>query len=190
MQILRLSPIVLNLRAGLIFIALTACGANDIDAELPKLEPTIKLQSSAFAANTSIPTQYTCDGEDRSPPLSWDALPSEAQSLILIADDPDAPGGTFVHWVLYNLSPQTLQLPGGVTPATQGPQQSVQGKNGFGKIGYRGPCPPSGTHRYFFKIYALDQKIEIEPGAKKNKVLLAAKDHIIATGELMGRYSR
>lgn len=175
---------------GFILMALAACRASDIDSELPKLAPTIQLQSSAFAANASIPEQYTCDGEDRSPPLRWEALPSETQSLVLIADDPDAPGGTFVHWVLYNLPPQTRQLPSGVAPDSQGPYQSIQGKNGFGKIGYRGPCPPSGTHRYFFKIYALDQEIEIAPGAKKNKVLRAVKDHIIATGELMGRYSR
>lgn len=183
------TPFGLSLIASLACLTTTAC-RGDIDAQLPKLEPTIQLQSSAFTANASIPEKYTCDGADRSPPLNWNTLPAQTQSLVLIADDPDAPGGTFVHWVLYNLSPQTLQLSAGIAPSPQGPGNSSQGKNGFGRIGYRGPCPPSGTHRYFFKIYALNQKIELEPGAKKSTVILAIKDHIIATGELIGQYSR
>ncbi len=192
MQVLHLSSkrkLGLSLVMGLAYAVITGCNGN-IDSQLPKLEPTIQLQSSAFTANASIPEEYTCDGKDHSPALSWNTLPAQTQSLVLIVDDPDAPGGTFVHWVLYNLSPQTTQLPAGIAPSPQGPENSIQGKNGFGRIGYRGPCPPSGQHRYFFKIYALDQKLELKPGAKKRDVILAIKDHIIATGELIGQYSR
>lgn len=171
-------------------LLLAACGVKDLESELPVLEPTIPLQSSAFTEGGVIPQPYTCDGADRSPALSWDSLPQDTQSLVLIADDPDAPRGTFVHWVLYGLPPEIRQLPEALAPTAQGPHDSRQGKNGFGRLGYRGPCPPSGTHRYFFKLYALDTVVDLEPGASKNQVILAIKDHILAKGELMGRYSR
>ena len=150
----------------------------------------MKLESNSFAANGEIPTKYTCDGEDISPDLRWNELPSETQSLALIVDDPDAPGGTFVHWVVYDLPPQVQQLQEGVaiSPTLEG--GGVQGQTSFERLGYGGPCPPSGTHRYYFKLYALDQSLRLKSGATKSQVTAAMEGHILATAELMGRYSR
>lgn len=150
----------------------------------------MKLTSSAFAAEEMIPTRYTCDGEDISPALSWEGIPQGTQSLVLIVDDPDAPGQTFVHWVLYDLPPETRQLPANVPNSEQLPNGGVQGKNDFGKIGYGGPCPPEGTHRYFFKLYALDTQLGLSAGATKAQVEAAMSSHILAAQELIGRYSR
>lgn len=150
----------------------------------------MKLTSSAFAAEEMIPTRYTCDGEDISPALSWEGIPQGTQSLALIVDDPDAPGQTFVHWVLYDLPPETQQLPENVPNTEQLPNGGVQGKNDFGKLGYGGPCPPEGTHRYFFKLYALDTQLGIGAGATKAQVEAAMSGHILAAEEWIGRYSR
>jgi Raf kinase inhibitor-like YbhB/YbcL family protein len=147
----------------------------------------MKLESNAFSANSSIPPKYTCDGEDVSPDLRWDEPPIGTQSLVLIVDDPDAPGGTFVHWVIYDLPPETRQLPEAVDPE-QG--EGVQGSSSFDRLGYGGPCPPDGTHRYFFKLYALDQPLGLALGATKDEVVTAMEDHILDTAELIGRYSR
>jgi Raf kinase inhibitor-like YbhB/YbcL family protein len=151
---------------------------------------TMKLESSAFEANGLIPTKYTCDGDDISPPLSWDEPPSTTQSLALIVDDPDAPGEIFVHWVLYEIPATVRQLPEKIASVATLPNGGVQGKNDFGKLGYGGPCPPGGTHRYFFKVYALDKKLGLEPGATKAQVVTAMDGHILATAELIGRYQR
>lgn len=145
----------------------------------------MKLESPAFAANESIPVQYTCDGQNISPPLSWDEVPAETESFALIVDDPDAPGETFVHWVLYNLPAETRQLPENVNNPGGFP-----GKNNFDTFGYGGPCPPSGTHRYFFKLYALNQTLELEAGVEKADLLRAMESHILATAELVGHYTR
>ncbi|BAZ30670.1 phospholipid-binding protein, PBP family [Cylindrospermum sp. NIES-4074] len=119
----------------------------------------MKLASSVFEANSLIPAKYTCDGADISPPLIWDEVPTKTQSLALIVDDPDAPGKTFVHWVVYDIPPTVRQLPEQI-PSTKTPANiGVQGKNDFGKFGYGGPCPPSGTHRYFFQLYVRIQVI-------------------------------
>lgn len=147
----------------------------------------MKLESSAFSANSMIPPRYTCDGEDVSPELRWDEPPTGSQSLVLIVDDPDAPGGTFIHWVVYDLPPETRQLPEAVD-AEQG--EGVQGNTSFDQLGYGGPCPPDGTHRYFFKLYALDQPLGLALGATKNEVVAAMEGHILDTAELIGRYSR
>lgn len=150
----------------------------------------MKLESSAFTHNQLIPSTYTCDGKDISPPLSWEEPPEGTKSLALIVDDPDAPDRTFVHWVLYNLPPTTRQLPEGLPHQPQLSLGGMQGKNDFDHYGYGGPCPPSGTHRYFFKLYALDTQLELEPGATKLEVLQAIEGRILAEAELVGHYSR
>ncbi|MBH8563222.1 YbhB/YbcL family Raf kinase inhibitor-like protein [Nostoc sp. CENA67] len=151
---------------------------------------TMKLESTAFDANGLIPAKYTCDGADISPPLIWDEVPKGTQSIVLIVDDPDAPGGTFVHWVVYDIPATIRQLPEKIAAVKPLPDGGVQGKNDFGKLGYGGPCPPSGIHRYFFKIYALDQELSLPAGATKNQILTAIESHILAKADLIGRYKR
>lgn len=147
--------------------------------------------STAFENGGFIPERYTCKGEDISPPLSWIGVPPEAKSLVLICDDPDAPGGVFNHWLLYNIPTTTTSLPEGIPPLPTLPDGSTQGFNSFGKIGYGGPCPPSGpAHRYFFRLYALDKTLELPPKARKPEVLKAMEGHILAVAEIMGRFSR
>jgi Raf kinase inhibitor-like YbhB/YbcL family protein len=148
------------------------------------------LTSRAFSGGETIPVRHTCDGEDISPPLDWDDPPDRTQSLALIVDDPDAPGGTWVHWVLYNLPPDTNDLSEGVPPEAALPDGGQQGHNSSQQLGYRGPCPPSGTHRYVFTLYALDTQLEIPSGASKSQLLRAMEGHILAQAELMGRYTR
>ncbi len=145
---------------------------------------TMKITSSAFHEGGDIPSKFTCDGSDTSPPLQITGIPSEAKSLVLIADDPDAPGGLFTHWLVWNIPPQTSSIAEGIAP------KGVQGANDFGKSGYRGPCPPPGRHRYSFKIFALDRELELRSGAKRSQVDAAMKGHVIAQGELVGRYAR
>lgn len=150
----------------------------------------LDIRSSAFEEGEFIPKKYTCDGEDVSPPLSWVQLPNETKSIVLICDDPDAPVGTWVHWVLFGLSPDTLELPEGVSHEKEVLGGAKQGLNDFRKYGYGGPCPPGGTHRYFFKLYAVDTQVDLHAGATKSEVLNAIKGHVLAGGQLMGRYSR
>ncbi len=152
---------------------------------------TIQLVSSAFTEGSPIPVKYTCDGRDVSPPLKWSGAPQNAKSFALIADDPDAPVGTWVHWVLYNLPATAAELPEGVPTTDTLSSGAVQGRNDFRRIGYGGPCPPRGSpHRYFFKIYALDTMLSLKPGATKQELLKVMQGHILAEGQLMGRYSR
>jgi len=150
----------------------------------------IKITSPAFENGGLIPPKYTCDGADISPPLKWDAVPQGTKSIALICDDPDAPIGTFVHWVLFNLPPEAKELVENIPANNDLPNGAKQGTNDFGKIGYRGPCPPSGTHRYFFKLYALDTQTDLTPGARKPELLKAMEGHILAQGQLMGKYKR
>jgi Raf kinase inhibitor-like YbhB/YbcL family protein len=150
----------------------------------------ISIMSSAFENAGQIPTKYTCDGENVSPPLSWKNLPSGTKSIAIINDDPDAPMGTWVHWVIYNIPANSSGLPENIKPLEKLPDGTMQGRNSWGKIGYGGPCPPSGTHRYFFKIYALDKVLELKPGATKEELLKAMKGHIIGEGQFYGKYSR
>jgi Raf kinase inhibitor-like YbhB/YbcL family protein len=124
------------------------------------------LTSAAFEEAEMIPPKYTCDGADISPPLTWGPVPEQTESIALICDDPDAPMGTFVHWVLYDVPAETTELPENVPNDTTLPDGAAQGTSDFGRIGYGGPCPPGGTHRYFFKIYALDKKLGLAPGAQ------------------------
>lgn len=153
-------------------------------------EMNINVGSTAFTEGGMIPKQYTCDGADMSPSLSWSRMPEGTKSIAVIADDPDAPGGMWVHWVVYNLPPDLTGLPENVPPQKTLANGGIQGQTDFRRIGYGGPCPPSGTHRYFFKVYALDAVLDLAPGAIKKRLLNAMEGHILAEGELMGKYKR
>ena len=152
---------------------------------------TIRLTSSAFSEGAPIPEKYTCDGRDISPPLKWSAVPQGTRSFALICDDPDAPVGTWVHWVLYGLPGSVGELPEGLPPAETLPNGAKQGLNDFKRIGYGGPCPPGKSpHRYFFKLYALDTELNLPAKATKKDLLRAMEGHILAEGQLMGIYKR
>jgi Raf kinase inhibitor-like YbhB/YbcL family protein len=147
---------------------------------------SIELSSSAFSTGQQIPKEFTADGKNQSPPLKWSSVPPGAKSLALICDDPDAPMGTWVHWVLYDLPASTHQLDQGVVP-----NGARQGTNSFHKIGYGGPAPPPGrTHRYFFKLFALDTTLNLDPGADAKKLEAAMHGHVLAEGQLIGQYAR
>jgi Raf kinase inhibitor-like YbhB/YbcL family protein len=145
---------------------------------------SISITSSSFQAGGDIPAKFTCDGTNVSPALQIGGVPNEAKSLVLIVDDPDAPRGLFTHWIIWNIDPKTTRVAENSAPAA-----GVQGTNDFGKRNYGGPCPPSGTHRYFFKIFALDTKLELKPNARRAELDAAMRGHVLAQGELMGRYS-
>jgi Raf kinase inhibitor-like YbhB/YbcL family protein len=149
----------------------------------------MKLSSSAFKAGEFIPALYTCDSDDISPPLSWSDVPDGTESLALINNDPDAPRG-WVHWIIYNIPAASTGLTKEVKNDGILPDGSVQGRNDFRKIGYGGPCPPGGTHRYYFKLYALDTLLEKTEGITQTELQGRMKGHILAEAELMGRYSR
>jgi Raf kinase inhibitor-like YbhB/YbcL family protein len=152
---------------------------------------TIQLTSSGFSEGATIPAKYTCDGEDASPPLRWASLPVGTHSLALIADDPDAQGGTWVHWVIYGIPASLSELPEGLPKTETAANGARQGTNDFRRIGYGGPCPPRGApHRYFFKLYALGSDIQLEPGATKQALLDAMQGHILAERQLMGKCQR
>jgi Raf kinase inhibitor-like YbhB/YbcL family protein len=150
----------------------------------------IKLTNSVFKDGEFIPKKYTCDGANVSPPVEWSGTPEAAKSIALICDDPDAPAGIWVHWVIFNIPASANKLNENIPFDKVLEDGAVQGKNDFRKIGYGGPCPPGGIHRYFFKIYALDKRLELKPGATKGELLNAMEGHILAEGKLMGRYSR
>lgn len=162
----------------------------DTKMETTQTMKKLQVRSSAFEHNEMIPSRYTCDGEDVSPPLSWDGVPQNAKSLALISDDPDAPMGTWVHWVAYNIPPSEKGFPENLSKDKKLPNGTLQGITDFKRIGYGGPCPPSGVHRYFFKLYALDTKLNLDSGASKKDLLKAMEGHILAQGELMGKYQR
>ena len=151
----------------------------------------LQVTSSAFEEGGTIPRQYTRDGPDDSPPLAWSGVPAGTQSLALISDDPDAPVGTWVHWVIYDIPPDLTALPEGVAKTDTVEGIGVQGTNDFRRVGYGGPCPPPGKpHRYYFKLYALDTTLGLGPGATKKDVEQAMQGHILAQGQLMGKYGR
>jgi Raf kinase inhibitor-like YbhB/YbcL family protein len=169
-------------------VSLTAAGIRA--AQNPE-KGTMQLTSTAFAEGDAIPSQYTCDGKNISPPLKWASVPSGAKTLVLIVDDPDAPGGTWVHWVLYGLPAGTTELAEDTSKTQFISVGARQGLNDFRHLGYGGPCPPPGNpHRYFFKLYALDADLDLKPGATKKDVEAAMGKHILAQGQLMGRYKR
>jgi len=150
----------------------------------------MEISSPSFKYGEFIPRKYTCDGDDVSPALNWDKVPDETKSFALISDDPDAPMGTWVHWVIFNLAPDLRSLPENVPKNKQLENGALQGINDFRHLGYGGPCPPGGVHRYFFKIYALDIMLNLDPGALKVGVVKAMQGHILAQCELMGKYRR
>lgn len=143
------------------------------------------IASPAFPNNGMIPSKYTCDGTDVNPPLSFDTIPEKSKSLALIVDDPDAPRGTWVHWVVWNIGPGTK-----IIAENSVPHGALQGTNDFRRQGYGGPCPPSGTHRYFFKLYALDASLSLKAGATKAQLEEAMKGHVLGLSELIGLYRR
>lgn len=155
-----------------------------------KVKMAFTLTSAAFAHEGMIPKQYTCDGADISPALAWTGAPDGAKSFALICDDPDAPMGTWVHWVLFNIPATIHELPEKVPPDTTLKNGARHGFSSFKKPGYGGPCPPSGTHRYYFKLYALDALLNLPGKPTKEDVLKAMKGHILGQTELMGKYSR
>lgn len=144
----------------------------------------MKISSSAFAEQESIPSKYTCDGSDTIPPMKFDGVPQGAASLVLIMDDPDAPRGTWDHWVVWNIPPRTTEVAEGKTPS------GVVGKNSWGKNAWGGPCPPDRQHRYFFKLYALDTKLELPASAGKADLEKAMKSHVLIEAQLVGVYDR
>jgi Raf kinase inhibitor-like YbhB/YbcL family protein len=162
--------------------AAAGCNGQPQDVEAPMAPAgSLKLESSVFREGGLIPAQYTCDGEDRSPPLAWSGAPAGTVSYALIMDDPDAPRGTWDHWLVWNLKGTAL---------AEGGVDGVSGTNSWDRTGYGGPCPPSGTHRYVFRLLALDTALELPPVTRKDALLAAAKGHVLAEARLTGRYAR
>jgi Raf kinase inhibitor-like YbhB/YbcL family protein len=150
----------------------------------------MEIKSLAFSEGAAIPSKYTCDNIDISPPLEWSHVPAGTKTLAIICDDPDAPGGTYVHWVLFNLPGDLKGLSENLPKTETLKNGAKQGRSDFGKTGYGGPCPPGGTHRYFFKLYALGTELDSKPGITKRELLKAMEGYILAEAQLMGRYSR
>lgn len=150
----------------------------------------MKIASAAFPDGGDIPIKYTCDGDDVSPPIRWGDVPKGAKTVALVCDDPDAPKKDFVHWVLFNVPETTTELREHVPPQRELPDGSRQGKNDFGKVGYGGPCPPSGTHRYHFTLYAVDTTLDVAPSSTREVLMAALGPHVVETARLTGRYTR
>ena len=167
--------------AGLLLLA--SCGPTD-PADDSLVGQKMTLTSAAFPPGGAIPAKYTSDGADVSPPLTWTGTPAGTKTFALVCDDPDAPAGTWVHWVLFDLSGAKSSLDEGSAGG------GIQGRNDFGKNAYGGPAPPDGTHRYYFKVYALDAELPLKAGATREQLLAAAKGHTLGTGVLMGRYTK
>ncbi len=177
------------------FLVFFGCSSSQSShGENPSVERSnvnFTIASSSFSDGAAIPRKFTCDGENVSPELSWTSIPAGAKSLALITEDPDAPAGTWTHWVLFDLPADTRQLPEGVAASAELPNGAKQGRNDFGKMGYGGPCPPPGkAHRYFFKLYALSSHPEIQAGASKQELLHAMEGYILAQTEMVGTYQR
>jgi Raf kinase inhibitor-like YbhB/YbcL family protein len=158
------------------------------EPSIPKGVPTMQITSTAFKEGEPIPESHSYENKNLSPPLKWSDVPSGVKSFALIADDPDAPVGTWVHWVLFNIPPETRELVSVAAGKVNLPG-AVQGKNDFKKLGYGGPAPPSGTHRYYFKLYGLDTVLDLKEGITKDELVKAMKDHILAQGQLKGKFS-
>ena len=151
----------------------------------------LKIFSSSFGNGEMIPKKYTCEGEDVSPEIRWKELPEEVKSLALICDDPDAPGGDFVHWVIFNIPPEIDSLPEGLAPKDTLDFGAIQGMTDFGRVGYGGPCPPRGpVHHYHFKLYGLDTMLKVEKNTTKDELLKKMEGHILIKGEIVGLFKR
>jgi Raf kinase inhibitor-like YbhB/YbcL family protein len=172
---------------ALLLVATAACGGDNDDVPVPEAPMMITLRSPAFADGDTIPRVYTCDGDDVSPPLEWTGVPPDADELAIIVEDPDAPGGTFVHWVLWGLDAGLSGLDQGDLPAG-----AREGRNDFGRAGWGGPCPPRGSdpHRYVFTLLALSDPLAVEAGVSADRVKRAAEGNVLAEGRLTGRYGR
>jgi len=180
-----------KLLAVVVVVMVFCFAAKGEDISEREVEMSIKVTSEAFEDGGLIPVKYTCDGEDISPALSWGPLPADTKSVAVIVDDPDAPMGTFVHWVLYNLPADTTELAAGVEAEETHEDGTRQGVNDFGDIGYGGPCPPKGKpHRYYFKVYAVDVVVDTTHVEDKESLLKRIDGHILAKGELVGHYAR
>lgn len=177
----------------MLVIAAGLCGcsrAGALQAEHPQ-EAEFQVASAAFKPGEEIPKEFTCEGKDISPELRWTRPPRGTRSFVLIVEDPDAPSGTWIHWVVYDLPARVRALPGNVPKQAEVPGGGVQGRNDFGRLGYGGPCPPpGGAHRYYFKLYALDAMLRLRPGAKKEEVLRLARRHVLGEAQLMARFRR
>lgn len=165
-------------------LTLTGCTHQPTPILTPTTNTTMQLTSPDFSNGSAIPAQFTCDGGDQVPTLAIADVPAVAQSLALIVDDPDAPGGDFVHWLVWNIPPTATQL------ATPIPSGAVEGTTGFGSTGYGGPCPPAGRHRYFFTLYALDATLDLPAGSRKAELEQALSGHVLARAQLLGTYQR
>lgn len=175
----------------LCLVVVLSVGCEYRERPLKEGEMALTVSSSAFQEGDKIPAKYTCEGQDVSPPLAWSEPPAGTRSLALIVDDPDAPGGVFTHWLLFNIPPDSRELPEAVPTQAELASGALQGKTDFGRTGYGGPCPPPGRpHRYQFTLYALDQPLDLEGGASKKQLLSAMQGHILAQGQLTGTYQR
>jgi Raf kinase inhibitor-like YbhB/YbcL family protein len=162
----------------------TVCGILFVAAVEVRAGSSVKISSPDIVEGGNIPQKFTCDGANVNPALRFEGVPAGAKSLVVIVDDPDAPGGLFTHWLLWNIGPKTIEIAEGRAPT------GLQGKNDFGKSGYGGPCPPSGTHRYYFKVFALDGQLALPAGAKRAQLDDAMRGHVLGEGAVMGRYQR
>lgn len=180
--------------SGAMLAALSGClgsPAADTETQTTPATESLTVTSDAFQAGERVPTAYTCDGADRSPPLAMSGVSPETEALAIVVDDPDGPGGTFTHWLLWNLTPESVPVPEGVPkdPVVDSLGGARQGENDFGEIGYRGPCPPSGeVHTYRFTAYALDESLAVESGASADGVAPAIEEHRIGYGQLRATY--
>ena len=174
-----------------LLILLPACKPeNEEPVQKGSSTMTLTVTSSAFEDGGMIPPKYTADGQDISPPIAWDGLPEGTKSIALINDDPDAPMGTWVHWLIWNIPPEVTSLEEEMPAVSKLADGTQQGITDFGRIGYGGPAPPSGVHRYFFKVYALDTMLDLPAGATKPDLEKAIEGHILAQGQLVGKYTR
>ena len=179
---------VIQLRLKLLIIALASAS---VCFSFQIIANAMELSSPAISEGSTVPDQYTCKGADTSPPLNWSDVPQGAKTLTLIVEDPDAPGGTFVHWVVYNLPPDSEGLPAGVPRNPVLREGGNQGVNDFGKVGYNGPCPPpGGPHHYRFRLYALDKRLEVGNRPKASDVEDSINGHVKATAQTVGLFSR
>jgi hypothetical protein len=165
-------------------VVLSGCGEEET-VTLSNEPASLTITSPAFEYKQNIPAKYTCDGENISPPLQIAGVPDKTQSLVLIVDDPDAPAGIWTHWVVWNIDPKTRSIKEG-----QSPRGATEGTNSFGKTGYGGPCPPSGTHRYFFKLHALDEELSLSSEATIRELSAAMKGHVVGSNEYAGKHER
>ena len=176
--------------SGLMILFILLCTSQMSSYSSDSIDYTMELSSPVFDEDGTIPVKYTCDGANISPPLKWSAGPEGTVTYAIICDDPDAPVKTWVHWVVFNLPAGLDSLPEHIPPVEILPDSSMQGRNDSRKIGYSGPCPPRGIHRYYFKVYAVDKKLDNKPGITKSELLKAMEGHILSEGQLMGKYKR